>query len=339
MKRYYRSSFETFTSQITGRIGFRPLVFKYGDSAMLDFRPNISLVDGWCIAVCDTPLPVSATGIVLLTDGLDITSNALRNSLSSLTGRTITSRTIRSILVELLITKYSNIFMPPIRPSRDGKIRLYLGERIYGDAETVYQKGTFTDDFNRANSASLGTNWTELDGNVNISSNRAIAVTNGDTNLAVTAAGASGRPTTDDHYSQAKWYQSPDTGAGISMWARIADKDNAYIFTSAEGDARWYLTRLVDGNETVIATQITGWVTANGQAARLEVDGSALTGKLDGVSKITATDATITGNVTTGFGAYNDGHTWDDFETADLGGAPPAAVPLKIANRIIWVGA
>lgn len=163
--------------------------------------------------------------------------------------------------------------------------------------------------------------WTELQADLDLISNRAVTVTTD-----ASSARADTDLATANHYAQAKVNLTVDEGSGGGV---IARKDSTATMTFYMSDIVWSndtsrLFKSIAGTFTAIGTPVaTTLVVPTQYLVRLEVNGSTLTTKVDGVTKQTETDTAIAGNLRCGIrGQSAAGGTgrveWDDFEAGDL---------------------
>jgi hypothetical protein len=149
-----------------------------------------------------------------------------------------------------------------------------------------------TDNFNRANGG-LGANWTVMSdasntGTLNIVSNQVKINTNG-----LDAASRWSADTfSGDHYAQcvATSITSPSSGIGPTIRNQLATTAKYELDVNTASQNLYYF----DGtNWTSLTSNITGIV--SGDLIRLEVVGTGLTSRVNGVSSLTVTDATLSG--------------------------------------------
>ncbi len=182
-----------------------------------------------------------------------------------------------------------------------------------------------TDTFIRANSTSLGANWTNVALTMDIISNQCASdASSSNENLSYySGAGWTGG---NDHYSEVilNTVQSAhDGGPTCRTSGTSAANANCYIFVINDDDAAKTLPntfsialyKQVTGSFTQIGSSVTGVSIAVNDLIRLEVQGTALRGFVNGVQKISGTDSSLsTGNpglyIGSGFNwRYGDGST------------------------------
>jgi hypothetical protein len=181
---------------------------------------------------------------------------------------------------------------------------------------------TLVDNFDRADSGTLGTasggfSWT-ANGMV-VSSNQAIGsggvVEQAQSDLA-----------TADHEVQA----DDIFGSNWGLTARHADASNFYLLQTQSNAVE--LWKCVASNFTQLANT-TGLTISSGDTIKLSVNGTGLTGYQNGVSRATATDSAISGNLRCGMRAGGS-NTYDNWQAADIAVAPAVLQSVIGASRI-----
>lgn len=180
-----------------------------------------------------------------------------------------------------------------------------------------------SDNFDRADSTTLGANWTEDSGDWQIASNAAVQDTTGGSYRKARYTATA--PDTADHYSEALC-RTPDAnrGAGTCVRAAASSAVTYYGFVLFGGDAG-YLVEITAGGETILDTGSA--VTANTDyTVRSIANGTTITGNRNGVEDVSATDASLAsgGWGLAAFGGSSDNAMrWDNWAASDLA-APPA---------------
>lgn len=160
------------------------------------------------------------------------------------------------------------------------------------------------DTFVRADGA-LGANWTNLGVTTTlvISSNR--ATISGLSNEALAFFSGAGWTGGNDQYSEAAvgvLQSTKDMAPACRVGGASIAAANAYLFVLNDNDAAVTLPtsslsvalyKQVSGSFTQIGSSVTGVSLAANDIARLEVQGTTLRGKINGVQIITGTDATL----------------------------------------------
>jgi len=187
-------------------------------------------------------------------------------------------------------------------------------------------RGTeFSDDFNRADSTTLGNGWTEVQGDLKILSNELrneaikiyhIAIQDGISGAVQDVACDFARTTLNG-------------GPRFGVMLRYQDSQNYYYFyRQTGGTARVYIAKVVNGTLTNLGNAASTNPGVN-VVFRIEglADGTTLKLKLDGVEKVSVTDSTYSsGKVGIQFGpaSNTDSHRADNFSAA-IDVAPVAA--------------
>lgn len=183
----------------------------------------------------------------------------------------------------------------------------------------------FTDNFNRANGA-IGGNWTNINGTFGISSNKATSLTLGADSRAQAVYSASFGPDSfgNDQYAQ---LVLADTTAYAGVVVRGSlSAYTGYVAVAAGTDSA--ISKFVAGTPTAVATG--GPPFANGDVLRLEISGSTLTLKKNGVVVLTGTDSSISSGYA-GIAGYNTTRiAGDNWEGGDLVIPTSLAYPLTI---------
>ena len=183
-----------------------------------------------------------------------------------------------------------------------------------------------SDNFDRANSADLGANWTPSGAAVAylITSNEA-QEGNGDS-----AEYYNAFTPADDQYAEAKVGSLIESGvdAGAGPAARMATGAITFyaaVANTSGANGQIALLKWVGGTMSVVAGYTAGPVPATGDLLRIECEGTTVRVKHKGVTRITVTDASLaSGRVGVGGRVWNLQATLDDW-TGDSLSALPAA--------------
>jgi hypothetical protein len=193
---------------------------------------------------------------------------------------------------------------------------------------------TFTDDFNRANNADLGTNWTPVTGSVawSVSGNAAQADTGGSR----CAEYVNTFTPANDQYAQAA-LGTVDTAPGADQppgggpAVRVATGANTYYGALANSlsTSEIELVKVVAGTLTSLGTYTAGAAPVTGDTIRIEASGTTIRVLHNGTERINVSDSSISsGQVGINGLAWNNIPTLDNFDGGDLG----AAVPVGFAG-------
>lgn len=180
-----------------------------------------------------------------------------------------------------------------------------------------------TDDFNRADSGTLGSNWTKLSSfsDLRITSNQCKASVAGDNVDAYTGFGSVDL----DQYSQCKVATVASDGGPT---VRSNTTSTFYLLDTAATSFRLY--KCVSGSFTVL-DNVTVTLNAN-DTAYIEAHGTTLTTKQNSsvVNQITdsAIDGSVTGGRYPGLHAFDQSIVYDDFAMGDLSPGPSSIFPF-----------
>lgn len=168
----------------------------------------------------------------------------------------------------------------------------------------------FTDDFNRADSSSLGAGWVEVSGDWSIISNRLSSGSAGGT-IILRAAGAMA---SNDHYAQVTI--AITTAASQGVWCRgNANISSGYLWRN-DGTS-WDLFSVVGGSFSVIGSF--AGAAANGDVAKVEAVGSTIKGFVNGAERVSVTDTAVTTGTSVGLRSESTSALrFDDFAAADV---------------------
>jgi hypothetical protein len=169
---------------------------------------------------------------------------------------------------------------------------------------------SFSDNFDRADSTSLGAGWVEVSGDWSIISNRLSSGNAGGT-VILRAAGAMA---SNDHSVQVTIAATAAVSHGV--WARgNSNITSGYLFRN-DGSS-WDLFSVVGGSFTVIGSYAAAAVA--GDVAKLQVVGSAIKGYVNGVQRVSVTDTAVTTGTSVGLRAESTSALrFDDFVAADV---------------------
>ncbi|GAB3156236.1 hypothetical protein GCM10027258_62360 [Amycolatopsis stemonae] len=169
---------------------------------------------------------------------------------------------------------------------------------------------SFTDDFNRADSSTVGNGWVEVAEDWSISSNRLAAPATGGTGI-ITCGTAMA---TDDNSAQATIAVAAAVSCGV--WCRGDSVfGNGYLWRN-DGTS-WDLFRNVSGSFTSLATYAVA--ASNGDVAKIQAVGSTIKAYVNGVERASVTDTGIVTGKNTGMRcAASSTVRYDDFAAADV---------------------
>ena len=296
------------------------------------YIPRASLYGPWSgirfgntgLSICRLEAPSSDPLLYDLGDNLDDPlPSGMRNGIQNRFGISLAETKLRRVLAEMLMVGDGGAKWPLLRPSRDGRYRIYLGELVW-ELPVIAGGTTITESFNKADSDILGPDltWTELAGDIDVVSNQARSATLG----GFVRARAETDLSSDDHYAQAVVGASEETA--LARPGVITRKDSSTTLTQYEFRAYFdndtvLIVRLVGGTATTIGGAWAYTLTAGTTyTIKGSVDGSTLKLYMNGVQQGTdITDTQITGNLRCGLVGFKNtsGYvSWDNFEAGDL---------------------
>jgi hypothetical protein len=195
-----------------------------------------------------------------------------------------------------------------------------LRKRIIG---RLKHETTISDDFNRANADALGTSaegwsWSEVQGDIDIVSNRAQSTASGGTDQ--TAIAASDLSSVD-HYVQA----NIDITGGDVNPGLVARKDGTgtltyYLLTSLYAADSARIFKRVTGTFTQLAASAKTFTAGVGYLLKGECNGSALAVYVDGASTASVTDTAIATGLRCGIRSDHvaTAALWDNWLASDV---------------------
>lgn len=184
-----------------------------------------------------------------------------------------------------------------------------------------------SDTFNRADGA-IGGNWGNSNGSWNVASN--VAVQRTTTSAYYKTLYTATAPATNDYYSEVVVVSPTGAAQGCGPCVRGTNSATVtyYGYAFFGGDAA-YLIEITAGGETILDTGA-AVTAATSYTARLEANGTALTGTRNGGADVSATDASL---ATGGWGmmafagiASGTTMSYNDWAAADLAVAVPSNV-------------
>lgn len=180
---------------------------------------------------------------------------------------------------------------------------------------------SFTDDFNRPDSSSLGGNWVEVSGDWSIVSNQLSPGNDGGTIIlrAATAMDSS------DHSTQATI--AATTAASHGVWCRGNTGFSSGYLWRNDG-SEWTLFSVVSSTFTAIGSYTAA--AAPGDVAKVQAVGSTIKGFVNGVQRVSVTDTAVASGTSVGIRCISSSAIrFDDFAAADV----TAGAPLGTASE------
>lgn len=169
---------------------------------------------------------------------------------------------------------------------------------------------SFSDDFNRANSTDLGAGWVEVSGDWSIVSNQLSPGAAGGT-IVLRAADAMA---TNDNFAQATI--AATTTASQGVWCRGNSNITSGYLWRNDGTS-WDLFSVVGGSFNNIGTYAAA--AAPGDVAKVQADGSTITGHVNGVERVSVTNTEVATGTSVGIRSESSGSIrYDDFSAGDV---------------------
>jgi len=183
-----------------------------------------------------------------------------------------------------------------------------------------------TDDFNRADSTSLGANWLELVGDWSISGNQLAAVT-ADTHVVLYNSPLE----TPNHYVELTLSVATSTSMGVIARSSI---DGGQYYLVRNNGSDWTLFYQAGGSFSGLATVNQPGV--NGDRVRLQCVDDQITVSVNDIQIISISDVSNQSNLYTGIRAVGSSTArYDNFEAGDVSGVVEPAV--KIWSGAQWI--
>lgn len=286
-------------------------------SAWSTLRINDSLV---VVGTPDTLAVIPTGGIQLAADATEKPGAALLRALSNRLGENIDglrSGKLADLLLDLQTVAADGTKRRPLVASlRDGKkqLELWLGGELIA-VQAVPSGGALTDDFNRADSGTLGGAWVQTSGGTvwAISSNKAV---NGPFGMAVYDSDIG----STDHYCQVEVDTTVTQYGGPTVRSDTAFSN--YAGYPASADAAYYIDLNVSGSFISTLAAVSATIPST-SIAKCTANGSTIQVYENGVLVLSTTDSTLTTQTRGGLTAYPSG-TFDNWEAGVLT-APPVA--------------
>lgn len=280
---------------------------KSTDWSVIDLRPDSGIsLSGGGLNACLVYYPFEITDpnltLVALSPQDSIGANLRTSLISALKLSSLAAGNFSGFVQEILTQPPTNGWKK-LFPDSGGRLKAFLGGQCLFNIQGVapaFVDVDYTDNFDRADNASLGANWTEGAGgqgsSLAISSNQCVLTAGAGT---YSTAQYNSQVSTDNQYAFITVVSM--TGSNLrssEVWVR---KDNtAATNTNYKGEARSDINhaiyKTIAGTETQLLASSTTW--AAGEVMRLEVNGTSLTLYKNGVAVNGApvTDSVLSGS-------------------------------------------
>lgn len=172
---------------------------------------------------------------------------------------------------------------------------------------------TVTDDFNRADSADLGANWTPVTDSFGIVSNSA-RPNNSNNDACERYSGVTWTANQSSQVKVTTTGTSAGAGGGVSVRCSTVAETHYRLVINADGE--WELIRFVAGAATVLASGTATY--ASGAILKLSAIGTTITSTYNGSQIDTRTDAVIaTGQPGVAYSSSSNDTVLDDWSGSD----------------------
>lgn len=190
-----------------------------------------------------------------------------------------------------------------------------------------------SDDFNRANSTGLGANWTSVTNHFDIVSNQAVSNVAGDNQNVYTGASWTGG---NDHYAEFAIISIVTTGQDTGPIVRSATASETFYYfalnyvDASVGLGSSFSCAVQKAPSFTVISSATITVSAN-DVLRLEANGTSLTAKVNGVTKIGPSSDSAIASGKPGMFGFGASATLDNFAAGDF-----AAAVTNVASAVGW---
>lgn len=290
---------------------FRPPMDEAGQWSVIDLRPDASVVDGYCLIASDQTHPTTP-GLWYLTDDLDANlSPPIKNYIQNGLGITLAAPTLRGAIAEIMLVhaRLDGTRWKPVT-SRKGLVEIYLRGLVYAAPEIV--GSVYTESFNTSNSDTIGPDltWSEIDGDMDIESNRLRLTGTGSGGLSYVRAQHD--TAGDDQYAQFDLeVLNPRSGGSYSQVGVCARHSSSAIssymwFIQRSDVPLWQdkLRKTVTGTRSDLTSAETLSAPTLPIEMKLTVIGTTLKGYVDDAEIDTVTDSTFSGSGNRRAGVY-----------------------------------
>lgn len=293
--------------------------------SIIDFRPDSTVVDGFCIAAYPDDAKLPKTALQIAGYKTDTLSFTIKNLFQNKINLNVDSTNFDELLLELLTTHATppgdKTRWNPLMYTKEKHFEIWLGAKIV-DIPFIAGGATYTESFNKADGGGWGPDltWAAKAGGIKTVTSTG---TNGTTNSYCLACTTASACSTNDTYTQAVIVNT--TATSSAMWGVVC----RYTDTSGIGDgyegrqgdattqANTNLNKLVSGTRTQLSTSTHTLVAAD--AIKVSANGSTITLSFNGVSNIGLTDTSVTTGVHAMAGIRQSGTTSTGLDSLEYG--------------------
>jgi hypothetical protein len=305
---------------------YQPAVIDQPGWAAIDLRPNAASA-----GLLYLPNASADPRLVLIgVDPFNLVTTQVATTLGAKLGVTIQTPLTLDTLFQVLLAAPPNGGWKPLRRGFDGLLKINLGPYRFASGTIAGGATIATDNFNRADSASLGGNWTEISYNGTtpwaIASNQASGSTSAGT---VPISYYSNATFPDDQYGQMVLKTIADAkGAGPIVRASGTDQNSMTFYFAEYGAVEGRYFAVVSGGFTLLGNGAPAG--AANDLIYLSAVGSTIVVKRNATQDFTTTDTTVTTGPP-GMWAQNQTgaaglSAVDDWEGGDFSGGGGGAV-------------
>ncbi len=272
----------------------------------------------------------------------------LRQAWANRLGISFDQVTLRGIIAEIMLFhgKEDGSRWRNVKQNRAGNHKIWLGQGSLVYDAPVIQGTTLQDDFTETSDTNIdehtatgpnsGFSWAYGTGaGSDLEVRESIDRVQADTIIANRTARAESDLATDDHFCQVevrRWATSTTKACGPVV-RFTSGADTSYLLHLRDrSDDQYRLFEVTTGSRTLIDSAVSEALPAEPVTAYLEIDGSSLDGKMDGVSKITGTDTVHSGQLRAGL-HMGDSSILEDWKAEDLSAVTTRFIRSRLQSR------
>jgi len=312
---------DTFWPRGRGQVGW----------SAIDLRPDPAVLAGRCFVA--VPVRDETIGEYLGQDPDGSIPAPVLRRIGTALSLTLAETRVRPLLAELLMVhgRTDGSRWKPLRQTRQGVYEIWLGGLLFrspvlaggsslAESWNVADSGGLTGDLTWTEY--LGADWAIVSQVARLAGNTGKDEGRADSDLA-----------SDDHYCQATLVTYTRVGGdcrvGVTCRKDSTATETYYVFhADHSGTPQHLLVKVAGSTRTVLQTAVDD--PATGTVIKVQADGSTISGWIDGVQKVSATDTGIVNNTRCGIMGLlsNAGNVaeLDNWSAADLAAA--ATIPI-----------